>query len=316
MIKHRKIIISLLLAYALFIVGIFNVKADSYWGSYGVDFGGTWGSNIQNNGYYELITLNVNLPTGSSVGSYAINHGDWLSNKIVTFVFYSSDVNVTNIHLVNNSGNSYACEIYGDSYMNNGIHTYNVICPYVGSLTWNGTSIKFATTYNSLNGSILFGISQINYFDSQAVASNQTAQNTNDINNSINDSSIDTDNTDSSVSGFSSSTNSSMSNTPVSSMISLPITFLTGVNNALSNSCTNVNYIELFGYQLVLPCLNLSERLGSVWTIIDTIFSCMLIFSIGKSLVSTFARLSDMDTNIMYECYANGTKHRGESFDD
>lgn len=103
------------------------------------------------------------------------------------------------------------------------------------------------------------------------------------------------------------------STTPVSNLVALPITFLSAVNNTLNvNYCNSVNYITLYNYTLVLPCPNLSQRLGSVWTTIDLIFSLMLIFSIGKSLVKTFARLSDMDTNIMYECYSEGMTGRSK----
>lgn len=225
------------------------VKADSYWGSYGVDFGGVWGSNIQNNGYYETIALSVNLNNGSSIGSYAINHGDLLSNKIVTFVFYSSDINVTNIHIVNNAGNSYACEIYGDSYSNNGLHSYNVICPYVGELTWNGTSIKFATTYTSINGTILFGLSQINYFDSQAVAISETANNTNQINNTINDSSIDQN----SANDFTSDSAFQDFN-GLDAIIKAPLNF---IQSLTSSTCSNINLtIPYIDAEVSLPCMS------------------------------------------------------------
>lgn len=209
----------------------------------------------------------------------------------------------TQIILITDVGNVY-CDYDG---------TY-ATCPWKVAGATNLSNINFITTKG---GGITIGyyVRVANGWwtaDTSASANNSIANNTNDIKNSINDSSID--DSSSSTSGFSNTTNSIMSNSPVSNLIALPITFLTGVNNAISSSCTNVNYIELFNYQLVLPCLNLSDRLGSVWVIIDTIVSCMLLFSIGKSLVSTFARLSDMDTNIMYECYANGKDHRGESF--
>lgn len=318
MIKHRKIIICILLSYALFIVSIFNVKAAGYYGCYS-SLNNQWGTDVGfSNGFNICRFDNVNISSGSSgIVEMYLTEGTEMNGKTSTMVFRNStELLITGIYIVDNSNVVSSCELYSTNNTG-GVSSYNIICKNVKGIIGNGTKVvaHYLAPQNG-SGSYVFGISNYLTFDNETQAITNIQNSTNTINSNITDSSIDTNNTNSSVSGFSSSTNESMSNTPVSSMISLPITFLTGVNNALSNSCTNVNYIELFGYQLVLPCLNLSERLGSVWTIIDTIFSCMLIFSIGKSLVSTFARLSDMDTNIMYECYANGTKHRGESFDD
>lgn len=320
-----EVIFTLLCICIGFLMGIYSVNASGVEATgieYNISSTGVVAPKRQVQGRYGFTTYSgmycnqgtCTWPVQSIYGNAGTNSG-----KYFTYFMYASNeiVNVSaNIQLVN--GDYISCQVDGTT--NTG-YVYNATCD-LSFFEINVAIYKYGFTFyqpNTLAYTLDYEISNLYFFNTNAENQqqiNNINNNVSNINSSITDSSIDTDNTNSSVDGFSSSTNSSMSNTPVSSMISLPITFLTGVNNALSNSCTNVNYIELFGYQLVLPCLNLSERLGSVWTIIDTIFSCMLIFSIGKSLVSTFARLSDMDTNIMYECYANGTKHRGESFDD
>lgn len=329
MIKHKKIIISILLAYVFFIVGIFNVHAS------------------------EVITYNLGK-SGSSNGDLVLWSGNWNNSSILNkngtlmFSLLVQQVSGNNVKGINirSGGAEYPCQLGTTSYTlgTDNMFLYSVSCPimttttgvtliYVATTSSSGWSYQSSQSMSFIIDPDISSIVAVNSSYTQQVINNksneiiqaiqngtqaqqQTAQNTSDINNNIQDSSIDTSTSDRSTSSFSNTTNSSMSNTPVSNLITLPITFLSGVNSAISGQCTNVNYIELFGYQLVLPCLNLSERLGNVWTIIDTIFSCMLIFSIGKSLVGTFARLSDMDTNIMYECYANGSKHRGESFND
>ena len=179
--------------------------------------------------------------------------------------------------------------------------------------------IRFTNNDDKLYSPIAFGFTNIFTFDNQEGATeiyNQINTITEGLNNQ-DVSEIDkilspnVDNIDSQLGGFNSSINGGMSNTPVSGLVTLPITFLTAVSNSMVGECSAVNYFELFDYTLMLPCPRLDLRLGAVWNIIDTIFSLMLIYSIGKSLVRTFARLSDMDTNIMYECYSEGMRIRG-----
>ena len=306
----RKFILIIFCIVYLFFFGVFDVKAQvitQRW-DFTINVPGRYG-------YQDYIFSGApffNVPQGKLI--FTANFNSINTNYAIT--------SISSIYLTSVNGNKFACTL-GNYYVNAGLYSSNtgtdhnyyqsisVECPIDFSNGDNLKSVMFVLN-GAVDNSTTYHIKTSEFATFVSDSNSQIANNTNDIKNSITDSNIDTNGSNSATSGFSSSTNSGMSNTPVSGLITLPVTFLTGVSNAISSSCTNINYIELFNYQLVLPCLNLSQRLGNVWTIIDTIFSCMLIFSIGKSLVRTFARLSDMDTNIMYECYANGKSHRGD----
>ena len=80
-----------------------------------------------------------------------------------------------------------------------------------------------------------------------------------------------------------------ISDTPITDLITLPITLLNSYLTGFSGSCSTVNLGNLYGTDLTLPCLNLEQRLGSnLWTIIDGLFSIFMIYNIGMLMIQAF----------------------------
>lgn len=128
-------------------------------------------------------------------------------------------------------------------------------------------------------------------------------QNLEDINDSLNNSTVDSAN--SSANEWASK---SMSDNVVSNMVTMPITllqaYLNGINN---NNCSPYNLGNLMGTDIVLPCINLENYLGStLWTIIDVLFSGFMIFALGKKFVKIFNDFTNLKDNQVDELYGGG----------
>lgn len=107
------------------------------------------------------------------------------------------------------------------------------------------------------------------------------------------------------------------SNTPVSDFITLPITLLNKYNTSMNSSCNSINLGSLLGTDLIIPCINLEQRLGSnLWSIIDKLFSFFMVFNIAMFCISIFERLTSLHDDF-YSAYepqhAYNGKHGGGS---
>lgn len=107
------------------------------------------------------------------------------------------------------------------------------------------------------------------------------------------------------------------SNTPVSDFITLPITLLNKYNTSMNSSCNSINLGSLLGTDLIIPCINLEQRLGSdLWSTIDKLFSFFMVFNIAMFCISIFERLTSLHDDF-YSAYdpqhAYNGKHGGGS---
>ena len=85
------------------------------------------------------------------------------------------------------------------------------------------------------------------------------------------------------------------SDTPISDLITLPITLINAYINGVNSSCSPVNLGNLYGTDLILPCINLEQRLGSnLWHIIDAFFSIFMCYNIGMLFVSAFDGITSL----------------------
>lgn len=115
----------------------------------------------------------------------------------------------------------------------------------------------------------------------------------NGVNNSINDSSTNS-NTDNQnvINDF----NSKLSNNnTISSLITMPITIFQKILNSVNASCTPFTLGNLLGTNITMPCINLANYLGSnLWNVIDVIISGLFVFSISKTMIKVFNNFTSL----------------------
>ena len=84
-------------------------------------------------------------------------------------------------------------------------------------------------------------------------------------------------------------------NSTITQLITLPITLYTAILNNLNGSCSPFNLGKLYGEDLILPCINISQYLGnSLWTMIDIIISGFAIYAISKKMIKIFNNFSSL----------------------
>ena len=129
----------------------------------------------------------------------------------------------------------------------------------------------------------------------QEIINNIDNVNTNitNVNDSINDDTIDNNFQDSTMNNINSQL---ASNNVISDLLLLPVTLYQKILNTLSsNTCSPYSLGTLFNTELVLPCVNLQDFLGStIWTTIDLICSGVFIFGIRKKFVDIFNNMTSL----------------------
>ena len=76
------------------------------------------------------------------------------------------------------------------------------------------------------------------------------------------------------------------SKSPISSLLTLPLKILGNINTGLSGTCRPFSLGTMFNTELILPCINLENRLGSwLWGLIDSFFCIFLIYNVGMLAV-------------------------------
>ena len=84
--------------------------------------------------------------------------------------------------------------------------------------------------------------------------------------------------------------------TPISDLILMPLTILEAYSNGISSSCSSFNLGNLFGTELIMPCVDLKSLLGSnLWTLIDSIICLFMFYNIAMLVVSIFDSLTSLE---------------------
>ena len=302
MIKHRKIILCILLGYALFIVGIFNVRADTYLSTVNVgsspqqlvlDLTRPSSAILSNFTSFNSIDADyVVIP--ASLGIFGTDKtgnvgqpGQWSGEyQFLTMQPYLFGINGTDSVPCQLISNGFKCYLKHNSnyedvgFFNNLGQNWNLYTE-----VWIAGSID-------------------NNWQLYKDDNSQIANNTSDINNSLNDSSIDTNNTTSSTTSWG---NKNASNGTVTNLLTLPISLLQAIVNGIQSSCTSFNLGSLFGTNIVLPCINIGSLIGSgLWSTIDILFSGFMILAIAKKLIKIFNDFTNLKTNQVDELYGGG----------
>ena len=321
MIKHRKIIICFLLSYALFIVGIFNVRAETisnYW---------TFSGFTDKDWYFNKYNASVG-PYSNTYNNLSWNSWDFPPNaKSFTFQFYLVN------KLYNHQG-TLTCvqEDSGVCYVYQFENTLDIQMVYGGQLCkaniYNNSSgpsyLQYTCPINGVNRSGLWYAftnleNSTQYFDygfsyhisfeidNNLATANNTgtiANNTGQINSNITDSSIDNNNTSSSTSSWG---NKNASNGTITNLLTLPISLLQAIVNGIQSSCSSFSLGSLFGTNIILPCINIGSLIGSaLWSTIDILFSGFMILAIAKKLIKIFNDFTNLKTNQIDELYGGG----------
>ncbi|MDE5553442.1 MAG: hypothetical protein K2I67_02735 [Malacoplasma sp.] len=117
----------------------------------------------------------------------------------------------------------------------------------------------------------------------------ETNKNLEDINNALNDDS-DVDIDKSFFDGFDTDSNS-----PVSDLVTMPITLFQAYINGIGSMCSPVNLGNLYGHDLILPCIDLNKILGpTLWVLIDMCFSLFLCYQIGMFCISIYEDITSL----------------------
>ena len=155
----------------------------------------------------------------------------------------------------------------------------------------NGLSYYGLTTGNDFRTN---GLTITYTTDATSTAiNNQTTIISNEINN-VNDN-ITSDDVDDPSDTFDELNDMLPQNGVITQLITLPITLYQKVLNSLSGTCQSFDLGELYNTHLIMPCINPGQYLGNtLWGIIDTILSGMLVWSIAKTMIKAFNNFTSL----------------------
>lgn len=220
-----------------------------------------------------------------------------LTNKTCTFSNgYQGKVMYIKFKLVNNilnTGNSdYTYPVEGGGYVS----------------FWIASSGQYSITAQSVavmdddfdiysNDIDIDGMIAAQNVTNQAInnTTNAVNNNTNAINN-MNNSIKDESSPDVEDDLFDGITTDDESNSPVSDLILLPLTLLNAYVDGFSSSCSAFDLGTLYGHNLVLPCIDIDDYIGSnLWSLIDVICSIFLIYNVGMMCVSMYESITSLE---------------------
>lgn len=151
--------------------------------------------------------------------------------------------------------------------------------------TSNVSYIRMNSTINNYNGVISHTAYCLNKLDEQMNAING-------VNDSINNDNVDENGI---ASAFDSFNNYLDDNSTITQLITLPVTLYTAILNNLNGTCQPFNLGKLYGSDLILPCINISQYLGNaLWSMIDIIISGFAIYAISKKMIKVFNNFSSL----------------------
>lgn len=91
---------------------------------------------------------------------------------------------------------------------------------------------------------------------------------------------------------------SSISETPITDLLTMPLTLLSAIFNGMDGSCSPYTLpFTLWGntsQNVVLPCFNGATYFGSAWSIIDGLFCLFMLYNIGMMVVQFFENITSL----------------------
>ena len=189
---------------------------------------------------------------------------------------------------------------------------FSIIQPIENSFTFNlrmdGVSTKHSYFLMGIDAVPLADANQVTTAQIENIVKNSglaTATSVEEVNTAVqkvqeetkkvNDtiSSSDVDDPSSSINSFK---DKIAENGVITQLIGLPVTLFTKVLNSVNGTCTSYNLGSLFGTDIVFPCINISNYLGStLWSVIDVLISGLFVYSISKKFIKVFDHMSSMN---------------------
>ena len=93
------------------------------------------------------------------------------------------------------------------------------------------------------------------------------------------------------------------SNTPISDLMTMPLTLLQKYLDGFNGTCQPINLGSLLGTDLIMPCIDIKKYLGNVlWTLIDSLFSLSLCYNIAMLGISIYESITQFEDgmNMLY----------------
>lgn len=180
----------------------------------------------------------------------------------------------------------------GSIYMSyNSVATNNSSTSYNGP-TKNDINNNFNSVINNNNANTQNIINNNNSNTQQIIDSNnQTKESVDDLNDTLNDSSID--NPSSALNGMN---NYFGSNGVISDLLLLPVRMFQSIVNTIDGTCSPFSLGTLYGHDLIMPCINLSSRLGTaLYGVIDVLICGFFILTIRKKFVDIFEHFTSLN---------------------
>lgn len=187
-----------------------------------------------------------------------------------------------------NTTNGKLDTIHNDLYV-----VYNGISSSLTSIDGDINGMSGNITYQGQQNRLKLDdlISAINSGNLQIInAQEQTTNAVNDMNDTIKDDNIDSPNN-----SISQMEQNLPTNSVISDLLTLPIRMFQNILNAVNGTCSPFSLGSLFGTNLVLPCINIQNYLGSaLWGAIDVIFCGIFILSMRKKFVEIFENITSL----------------------
>lgn len=107
---------------------------------------------------------------------------------------------------------------------------------------------------------------------------------------------INSDNVDDPSSSINQFKDKIAENGVITQLVGLPVTLFTKILNSVNGTCSPYNFGSLFGTDIVFPCINVSNYLGSnLWNIIDVLISGLFVYSLSRKFIKVFEHMSSME---------------------
>lgn len=272
-----------------------------------------------NNNLAQFLTTDVYFD--ESINNYVLSNRWDVSFTILSYGDYNIRLGTSSCFITSSIsvGDFSANTSTGDYQVDESYYSYkNVFCPNV---QFNSLPVKLRLyrtfssgtyTNNRLLLTQYWSLSQTNNeFSTQDIIVNDnqntqdiidSQQDTTDAINGLNDNitSEADPNTSSSISDMNGNV---ASDTPITDLITMPLTLMNAYINGINGSCSSYSLGNLLGTNLSLPCINIQNIIGSeLWSIIDVLVSIFLIFNISKLFISAFDNITSLkdDFNTLY----------------
>lgn len=87
-----------------------------------------------------------------------------------------------------------------------------------------------------------------------------------------------------------------LSDTPITDLLTMPLTLARAFYNGISGQCSTINLGTWYDTPMLIPCFNIENYLGSnLWNIIDLLFSGFMIFNIGQLMIHDFDSITSLE---------------------